>query len=141
MSLTSLPLLIVSAAVASAISFVEGAMTSSFKVGRGSGPLNHHHSIVQRPLPLYVTTLPSVGNVSSAEANCKRIDHLHATQTRSRRTLLKHVEINGQPSLRLIQPCRVSEMARFLGSLFSVCCARITSVILLRILTNLSAVL
>ncbi|KAG0142235.1 hypothetical protein CROQUDRAFT_673654 [Cronartium quercuum f. sp. fusiforme G11] len=47
----------VTAAITLAIRYVEGAMLSSFNVGKGSGPLNHHHNIIQRPL-----SLPSLHN-------------------------------------------------------------------------------
>lgn len=42
----------IAAAVDSAIRFVADAMASSFVIGKGSGPLNHHHNIIQRPLSL-----------------------------------------------------------------------------------------
>ncbi|EGG07345.1 uncharacterized protein MELLADRAFT_24931, partial [Melampsora larici-populina 98AG31] len=42
----------IAAAVDCAIKFVADAMAFSFVIGKGSGPLNHHHNIIQRPLSL-----------------------------------------------------------------------------------------
>ncbi|KNF05613.1 hypothetical protein PSTG_01422 [Puccinia striiformis f. sp. tritici PST-78] len=39
-------------AVEASIRYVEGGIAHSFRIGKGSGPLNHFHNIVQRELPI-----------------------------------------------------------------------------------------
>jgi hydroxymethylpyrimidine/phosphomethylpyrimidine kinase len=39
-------------AVDAAIKYVEGGIQHSFQLGKGTGPLNHFHNIIQRPIPM-----------------------------------------------------------------------------------------
>ncbi|PLW22833.1 hypothetical protein PCASD_14572 [Puccinia coronata f. sp. avenae] len=39
-------------AVGAAIKYVEGGIQHSFQLGKGTGPLNHFHNIIQRPIPI-----------------------------------------------------------------------------------------